>query len=223
VTGGIDPAAAALLGLLVAANTKPFAPAALTGLLTAVGTLLVALGVKHVSGGEVSAVNAVVAMVMANVLRAHVSPVSGRRTETCSGRAHKAEVPPIGRAATARARKPNSAITAPKTTWATATQAARPTGNAVTCAPYMSPSGPPTASTTPAPIRAQATVCRPGTDTAASMPRPGSTSARTRRYARSVGSSGKSGVALRYGPSAQARSQEHSSAPPRRLVYQHYN
>jgi hypothetical protein len=37
VPGGIDPAAAALLGLLVAANTKPFAPAALTGLLTAVG------------------------------------------------------------------------------------------------------------------------------------------------------------------------------------------
>jgi len=102
VTGGIDPAAAALLGLLVAANTKPFAPAALTGLLTAVGTLLVALGVKHVSGGEVSAVNAVVAIVMANVLRAHVSPVSGRRTETGSSRAHKAEVPPIGRAATAR-------------------------------------------------------------------------------------------------------------------------
>ena len=102
VTGGIDPAAAVVLGLLVAANTKPSAPVALAGLLTAVGMLLVALGVKHVSGGEVSAVNAVVAIVMANVLRAHVSPVSGAQHGPCRGRARKAELPPIGRAATAR-------------------------------------------------------------------------------------------------------------------------
>jgi len=57
VTGGIEAVAAALLALLTAAQSSDVTVALVSGLLTAVGTLLVAFAVPHVSTGLVSAFN----------------------------------------------------------------------------------------------------------------------------------------------------------------------
>jgi hypothetical protein len=74
VTGGIEAVAAALLALITAASVDKVTPALWTGLVTALGTLLIAFGVPHVNAGEVSAVNAVLAIVLASLLREKVSP-----------------------------------------------------------------------------------------------------------------------------------------------------
>jgi hypothetical protein len=79
VAGGVEAVAAAVLALISAAAVDKWQPAVITGLLTAVGTLLVAFGVPHVTGGEVSAVNAVVAIVMGSLLREKVTPVAAAR------------------------------------------------------------------------------------------------------------------------------------------------
>jgi hypothetical protein len=76
--GGIEAGASAVLALLVTASVRPFPVAALTGAMTTIGTLLMAFGVPHVTAGEVSAVNAVLASVLALVLRGHVTPVPAR-------------------------------------------------------------------------------------------------------------------------------------------------
>lgn len=76
VTGGIEAVAAALLALLTAMQVNSVTPTLITGLLTAVGTLVIAFGVPHVSSGEVSALNAVVAIVMASLLREKVTPAA---------------------------------------------------------------------------------------------------------------------------------------------------
>jgi hypothetical protein len=54
-TGAIEAAAAAVLALLVAPHVNPFPVPLLLGALTAVGALLVAFKVPHVSAAEVSA------------------------------------------------------------------------------------------------------------------------------------------------------------------------
>jgi hypothetical protein len=74
VTGGIEAVAAALLALITAASVDKVTPALWTGLVTAVGTLLVAFGVPHVNAGDVSAVYAVLAIVLASLLREKVTP-----------------------------------------------------------------------------------------------------------------------------------------------------
>jgi hypothetical protein len=76
VTGGIEAVAAALLALIIAASVDKVTPALWTGLVTALGTLLIAFGVHHVSAGEVSAVNAVLAIVLASLLREKVTPLT---------------------------------------------------------------------------------------------------------------------------------------------------
>lgn len=73
-TGVIEGGAAALLGLLTAIVVNNATPALFTGVLTAAATLLVAFGVPHVSSGLVSAVYALLAIVMASLLREKVSP-----------------------------------------------------------------------------------------------------------------------------------------------------
>jgi hypothetical protein len=74
VTGAIEAAAAALGALIAAAAVDKATPVLYTGLLTAVGTLLIAFGVHGVSSGLVSAVNAVLAIVLASLLREKVTP-----------------------------------------------------------------------------------------------------------------------------------------------------
>jgi hypothetical protein len=76
VTGGIEAVAAALLALIIAASVDKVTPALWTGLVTALGTLLIAFGVHHVSAGEVSAVNALLAIVLASLLREKVTPLA---------------------------------------------------------------------------------------------------------------------------------------------------
>jgi hypothetical protein len=78
VTGAIEAVAAAVLALIVAASVDKVTPVLYTGLLTAAGTLLMAFGVPHVSSGLVSAVNAVVAIVLASLLREKVSPAAAK-------------------------------------------------------------------------------------------------------------------------------------------------
>ena len=73
VTGAIEAVAAAVLGLWTAVKVQPLAPAVITGLFTAVGTLLIALKLPHVSGQEVSALNALVVIIMTSVLHGNVS------------------------------------------------------------------------------------------------------------------------------------------------------
>jgi len=76
VTGGIEAVAAALLALIIAASVDKVTPALWTGLVTALGTLLIAFGVHHVSAGEVSAVNAVLVIILASLLREKVTPLA---------------------------------------------------------------------------------------------------------------------------------------------------
>ena len=72
--GSIEAAAAAALGLVVAASTRPFQVAALTGLISALGTLVTTFGLHHVTPGQVSAVNAFVVAILALILRSHLTP-----------------------------------------------------------------------------------------------------------------------------------------------------
>jgi hypothetical protein len=74
VTGIIEGGAAAAGGLFTAFVVEEGAPALFTGLLTAAGTLLVAFGVPNVSSELVSAVYALLAIVMASLLRGQVHP-----------------------------------------------------------------------------------------------------------------------------------------------------
>lgn len=78
-TGVIEAVVSAALGLIVAAATWPFAVGAVTGLIGAVGTLLLTFGVHHVSAGEVSAVNAFVVAILAVIMRMHITPVASLR------------------------------------------------------------------------------------------------------------------------------------------------
>ncbi len=75
VTGVIEAAFAIVAALYAMAKVDPKRPALFTGLVTAIGTLLVALGVPHVSSGLISAINGVLAIVLASLLREKVSPV----------------------------------------------------------------------------------------------------------------------------------------------------
>jgi hypothetical protein len=76
VTGAIEAVAAAILALLVAFSVDKVTPVLFTGLLTAVGTLLIAFGVPHINSGEVSAANALVAIILASLLRDKVTPAA---------------------------------------------------------------------------------------------------------------------------------------------------
>lgn len=73
-TGAIEAAVAAAVGLAVAVAVHKFSVAALTGFLAAIGTLLIAFGVPHVSSGLVSLVNGLVVAAFALVLRMNVTP-----------------------------------------------------------------------------------------------------------------------------------------------------
>lgn len=73
-SGAIEAAAAALAALIMALSVRPFQVPALTGALTAIGTLLVAYGVHGVTPGLVSSFNAALVAVLALILRQHVTP-----------------------------------------------------------------------------------------------------------------------------------------------------
>lgn len=76
-TGSLLAATTAGLAVIAAAATRPFQVSALTGLLTALGTLLLAFGVPHVQAGMVTAVNAVVVGAFAFLgTRPQVTPVA---------------------------------------------------------------------------------------------------------------------------------------------------
>ena len=75
--GGLLAATSALLALVTAAMTHPFRLAALTGFVTAIGTVLLAFAVPHVSPGLVSAVNMVIVAAFAFFgVRPQVTPVA---------------------------------------------------------------------------------------------------------------------------------------------------
>ncbi len=82
VTGVIEAAFAIVAALYAMAKVNPKRPALFTGLVTAIGTLLVALGVPHVNSGLVSAINGVLAIVLASLLREKVSPVPDQTLRT---------------------------------------------------------------------------------------------------------------------------------------------
>ena len=66
-TGAVEAAAAAILALWVARAARPVPVPLLTGALTAIGALLVAFRVSHVTSGEVSAAVAFLAAVLSGV------------------------------------------------------------------------------------------------------------------------------------------------------------
>lgn len=66
-TGSIEAAAAAVLALLAAPHVLPAVVPLFLGALTAIGALLVAFRVPHVTAGEVSAVVALVAAVLGGI------------------------------------------------------------------------------------------------------------------------------------------------------------
>ncbi len=78
VTGVIEAAFAIVAALYAMVKVEPKRPALFTGLVTAIGTLLVALGVPHVNSGLISGVNGVLAIVLASLLREKVTPVLGQ-------------------------------------------------------------------------------------------------------------------------------------------------
>jgi hypothetical protein len=68
-TGGIEAAAAAAGALIVAAANHPFRVGALTGFVSAAGTVLIAWKVPHITAGTLSAANAL----LTNLVLAYVS------------------------------------------------------------------------------------------------------------------------------------------------------
>lgn len=76
VTGEIEAAVAAAGAVIVALGTRPFQVALLTGASHAVIVLLVAFGVHGVSSGTVSAVNSIIVVLAALMVRQHVTPSS---------------------------------------------------------------------------------------------------------------------------------------------------
>jgi hypothetical protein len=63
-TGAVEGAVTAVLGFTVAAYTRPFRTGAATALVSAVGTVLLAWKVPHISSGLVSTVNVLVTGVL---------------------------------------------------------------------------------------------------------------------------------------------------------------
>ena len=64
---------------MTAASARPFAVSALTGLVSAVVTLLVAFGVHGIQPNPVVSVNAAIVAITALVLRGHITPVATTR------------------------------------------------------------------------------------------------------------------------------------------------
>lgn len=73
-SGAILAVTTAVLALISAIATRPFHVSALTGLISAIVTLMVAFGVHGVQPGVVSTINAAVVGVAALIVRLHVTP-----------------------------------------------------------------------------------------------------------------------------------------------------
>lgn len=74
--GAILAATTAALGLTAAAATRPFQVSALTGLTSAVVTLLLAFGVHGIQPSLVASLNASITAVSLLIVRGHVTPVA---------------------------------------------------------------------------------------------------------------------------------------------------
>lgn len=75
-TGSIEAAAAAVLAVVTAAAVRPFEVSLLGGVLTALGTLLVAFRVPHVTPGLVSTAFGLFSAVIAGFVHTNVSPAA---------------------------------------------------------------------------------------------------------------------------------------------------
>jgi hypothetical protein len=75
-TGEIEASVAAAGAVIVALGTRPFQVALLTGASHAVVLLLLAFGVHGVSSSTISAVNSVIVVLSALLVRQHVTPSS---------------------------------------------------------------------------------------------------------------------------------------------------
>ena len=74
VTGVVEAGFGLLTAVFTMLKVEPKRPALFTGVVVALGTLLVALGVPHVNSGSISAVNGLLAIVLASMLREKVTP-----------------------------------------------------------------------------------------------------------------------------------------------------
>lgn len=75
-TGSIEAAAAAVLAVVTAAAVRPFEVSVLGGILTAIGTLLIAFRVPHVTPGLISSAFALFSALIAGFVHTNVSPAS---------------------------------------------------------------------------------------------------------------------------------------------------
>lgn len=75
-TGAILALTAAALAAVPAVLARPVQVSGITGLLTAVLTLLMAFGVRGIQPGLVAALNAAIVALMATVLRGHVTTLA---------------------------------------------------------------------------------------------------------------------------------------------------
>lgn len=73
-SGSILAVVSAASGLIVAIAVREVAAATLTGLLSAVGTLLLTFGVHHVTAGLITEVNALIVAAFALIVRMHLTP-----------------------------------------------------------------------------------------------------------------------------------------------------
>lgn len=80
-TGAIEAAAAAVIAVITAAAVRPFEVATLGGVLVAIGTLLVAFKVPHVTPGLVSTAYALFSALIAGFVHSNVSPAARRVPE----------------------------------------------------------------------------------------------------------------------------------------------
>ena len=77
-TGAAEAVAAAVLAVVTAAAVRPFEVSVLGGVLTALGTLLVAFRVPHVTPGLVSTAYALFSALIAGFVHGNVSPSAPR-------------------------------------------------------------------------------------------------------------------------------------------------
>jgi hypothetical protein len=77
-TGAIEAAAAAVLAVIAALRVRPFEVSVLGGVLVAIGTVLVAFRVPHVTPGLVSIAYALFSALIAGFVHSQVSPVPAR-------------------------------------------------------------------------------------------------------------------------------------------------
>lgn len=95
----VQGAGGVLSAVVVAFLARPVAPSAYAGIVTAIGSLLIAYGVPHVTGPVVSMAAGLVAALVAFILHGHVSPAKPKPVPVPAPAA-PSPAPPAAKAAT---------------------------------------------------------------------------------------------------------------------------